>query len=347
MRILGIMSGSSLDGIDMASVVFDDSADWSLESYTTIPIPNDLTEKLKRVVDMNAFEIAKVESDYSHFLSRIINQYIKSHKLQVDYVSIHGHTVLHNVDISTSWQLLNGGLVASLVNKKVVCDFRNGDMALGGQGTPMAVIADRDLFKGHDYYINLGGIANVSYQKDGQWQAYDICPCNQVSNYFANQLGKPYDANGQLAKQGEVREELVGKLLEEEYIKKPHPKSIDNTWIKQYWIPIMESYQLSAVDNLATHHAFLVKLISKLITVKGVNIFITGGGAKNKQFISDLQSELLGRAEVIVPNDEIIDFKESILMAYMAYLRVNETANFIHSASGAHRDVIGGCVYMS
>ena len=349
MRVLGVMSGSSMDAIDVVSVYFDDSngLSWQLEHSKAFAMPEELKVDLSKVNNQKALGIAKTESAFSLFISQCIAEFREDIAEQVDLVSIHGHTLLHIPDISASWQLLNGGMVAALTRLKVICDFRNQDMALGGQGTPMAVIADRDLYPGYDYYLNMGGIANISYLKNEQWCAYDIAPCNQVNNYYAQKLGLEFDESGHVASRGKVHNVLLDRLLKDDYIQKEFPKSIDNSWIKEYWIPLFESFDLSPRDSLRTNIEFLVNVLEKEVSHLKGSILFSGGGVKNSFFINEVKRLQQIGYSCVVPDGEIIDFKESVLMAYMGYLRMKGQNNFISSATGAERDCLGGAIYTS
>jgi len=348
MRIIGVMSGSSLDGLDLVSVNFIEgsSLKWEIEASDTVTIPTVLSESLRLIINQSAFEIAKTESKYSKFIAKSVNDFKTQLPGKPICASIHGHTVLHLPEIQTSWQLLNGGMCAALTGMDIVCDFRNSDMSFGGQGTPMAVIADRDLFPGYDYYINLGGIANISYIEKGIWKAFDIAPCNQVMNYYAMKKGMPFDKDGKFASKGSNNEKLLKTLLDDPFIVEKPPKSLDNTWIKDYWIPLIESFKLSIEDVLHTYNAFLIHVINREIRKSSGSILMTGGGAKNSYFFYRFKSELGGNIDCPKLSGEIIDFKESILMAYMAYLRLNGLPNFLNTASGAKKNSIGGAWYV-
>lgn len=347
MRILGVMSGSSLDGIDLVSVHFqtDDKLEWSIVRTETVAIPNAISTRLSSIVNQTAFEIAEIESLYTKFISNAINDFVKKLDEPPVCASVHGHTVLHLPEIQTSWQLLNGGMCAALTGLDIFCDFRNTDMSYGGQGTPMAVIADRDLFPGYDYYINMGGIVNISYRNNEQWMAYDIAPCNQVSNFYAQQKGLEFDEDGQLAKQGSVDGDLLESLLNDAFIQLEPPKSIDNSWIKDYWIPAIDKHNLKIEDILQTYNRFVIEVIQRQLTSKMGKILITGGGAKNKYFMDLFQSEIGDGFCIETESYEIVDYKESVLMAYLAYLRMNNSINFIGNATGASHDVVGGAWY--
>lgn len=349
MNIIGIMSGSSLDGIDMACVHFNDigGIQYEITATQTFALPDELRQKLRHIVDMNAFELSKVESSYTQFIADLVIRFCKNYKLECTVLGVHGHTVLHLPDIQSSWQLLNAGMLSSLTEKSVVSDFRNQDMALGGQGTPMAALIDRDFFSDYAAVINLGGIANVSIFQDGTQEAYDICPCNQVHDVLAGKMQLPFDKDGLLGANGHVDEELLDKLIQHDYLKIPPPKSLDNTWIREEWLPILESTSISVNDALRTHYECVaICLRNALSDLKG-KILLTGGGAKNK-FLIDLLKQITQRddIEIELPENRLIDFKESFLMAYMAFKRIKMQSNFIKECTGASKDVIAGALYI-
>ncbi len=344
MICLGIMSGSSLDGLDMAMVEFlsSEQLDWKLLNSHTFPLSNELKSDLRSVVNANIGELLKTQNVFTQFVSQSIDTFINASSIP-EVCGIHGHTIVHSLSENYSWQMVNAGYISSKNQINVVADFRNQDIALGGQGAPMAVIADRDLFTGYKYYINLGGIANISYMRGNQWYAYDVCPFNQVLNYFANKLGLEYDENGQIASKGQLNQELLKRLWRMDYNSKSIPKSLDNQEVKKKWIDLIESFNLGPSDCLRTFIAFAAQLIHQQVAQDFGNIFITGGGAYNQFFIQQL--EQLG-LEVVVPSEAIIEYKEAVLMAYMAYLRISNQVNFINHASGSSQASISGALYL-
>lgn len=346
MKVLGLMSGSSLDGLDIACVEFDpnDHKDWKFLFGETRSFDPSLAKAMQDILSCDAFGLTEVNSQYSAFLAKAIKSCCAENNMKVDFVAIHGHTLLHSLPHKYSWQLGNGAYIAALSGCPVVTDFRNGDMALGGQGTPMAVIADRDLFPGYDYYINLGGIANVSFE-DVLWHAYDICPCNQVLNYFARQRGIPFDKDGAIARSGDINHQLVTALSQEPYILAPPPKSIDNSWIHNYWIPRILEFDDTLENYLCSYTHFIADCIVALFSQASAKTLITGGGAHNSYLI-DILREKLASSALVVPESKIVDYKESILTAYMGFLRILQKPNFIPSATGASTETSGGAVYL-
>ena len=344
-RVVGLMSGSSLDGLDIVLIDFQDK-NWSLLKSDTISLPTDLAKSLATICDQTAIELAHTQAAYSSFLSTALKTFMEGYS-NIAVVGIHGHTVLHLPEIKTSWQLLNGGQVAAEINVPVVCDFRNQDMALGGQGTPMAVIADRDLYPGYDYYINLGGIANISYYDGKQWVAYDICPCNQVLNYFSSTMGLPYDNKGNIAKSGRINTKLLTTLNSTAFFHQAPPKSLDNSWIRNDFIKIVADNELSIPDSLRTCTECIALQIAESIVTPNAKILVTGGGSKNSYLIQLMKTQLVNKnSDIIIPDLQTVDYKEAILIAYCALLRLNKEVNFITSATGASQAVIGGALYL-
>lgn len=340
------MSGSSLDGLDIVAVEFSEGNKliWNIVTYNIYCIADDIATRLADAPNLKARELMELQSEYSQMLSACIESFITDNNLSPSYIAIHGHTLVHSPQYKSSWQLLNGGLISASLSYPVICNFRNQDMALGGQGTPMAVLADRDLYPGYDYYINLGGIANCSFIKDNKWVAYDLFPFNQVLNAYAQKLDHPYDKGGFLSSQGTINTALLHTLNNDPYIKAPYPKSIDNTWIKEYWMLLLIDVgdNVSHHDVMRTYVEFAAQQISNLVDSCS-KILWTGGGAHHQLFMKLLASK---NVYSILPNKQIIDSKESVLIAYAGYLRWIGKPNFVASATGAERDVIGGAVYL-
>ncbi len=339
------MSGSSLDGLDMAMVKFE-GKNWELIASETFSLPSELKALLSDSPNQTALELVKTRSQFSKLISESLHKFIDpTHDL--DCIGVHGHTICHFPELDTSWQLVNGAYLAATTARPVICDFRNQDLALGGQGTPMAVIADRDLFSGYDYYLNLGGIANISYRSPQGWVAYDLCPCNQLLNHISRLTGQEYDKDGQTAAQGKIHQALLQQLKSHPYYNQAPPKSIDNNWIRSTIIPELDKFPLSPADSLRTIVEFVTEVIANNVSITAGKMFITGGGTKNKFFIEKLEEKLaLQNVELVIPSEALIDYKEAILIAYCSVLRIKKQPNFISSVTGASHDTIGGCLYL-
>jgi len=332
------MSGSSLDGIDAVLIEVDENS-FNIIHREDIPFDEKLKIRLSESGSLNIMDYLSLQSDYSVFLGREINhRFTQSY----DYMSVHGHTTHHFPTKLISNQMVDGGILSAMTEKKVVTDFRTGDVALGGTGTPMIPIAERNLFKGYDYYLNLGGIANITMAAN--WIAYDVCPCNQLLNYCAQQLGKEYDSNGDLARMGNLDNELYKQLGAFSYFDEAPPKAIDNNWIKNNYFSILKNKK-NTQDTLHTISLWLSNVIVKQLASNG-KLFITGGGAHNGFLIDCIRKEGKENGiEIIVPSKEIVDFKEAILMAYLGYLRISLKPTMLCSVTGAKMDSIGGAIY--
>lgn len=347
---IGIMSGSSLDGLDVALVSFelkDNRVRWDLKQALTYKIPQSIKTALAQVRTVKSLDaLVETEKDFTLFVSECVNKFKKHFQINDDFIAVHGHTVLHSPEKKYSWQLINAALLCESTQSRVVTDFRKQDMALGGQGAPMAVLCDKDLFPNFDFYINFGGIANISYQKNKVWCAYDIFPFNQVLNFYAQKLGKEYDKDGLIAATGVVNDELMQLLSLNKYFAKGIPKSLDNFEVMEEWIKPIERLQLKPKDIIRTFLEFASLAIVDIVDEKS-KIFISGGGAFNSFFTKLLSQHLrMKKSKLHIPEDRIIDYKESVLIAYAGWKRVRGEANFISKASGAQRDTSGGAIYI-
>lgn len=335
---LGVMSGSSLDGIDAILVNFEEEA-YSILEKESIPLSEAMKIRLRESASLTLKEYLILESDYSVFLAEKIKERFTQ---TYDYISVHGHTTHHLPETKVTNQMVNGGILSALTNRKVITDFRSGDIALGGTGAPMIPMVEKTLFKGFDYYLNLGGIANITMAKD--WTAYDVCPCNQLHNYIAQKGGKEYDEDGNMARTGSLDRELFEQLGAFPFYRQVPPKAIDNNWIRSQYFPILEN-QTDSKSVLHTISQWIATEIIRQIPDSGT-LFITGGGAHNSFLVDCIKTEAVKtKVEVIIPNKEIIDFKEAILMAYLGYLRINVKETMMSSVTGAEKNSIGGAIY--
>lgn len=354
-KILGLMSGSSLDGLDIALVEFNrlnSKNSFILLEANTIAYPESLQRRLANAPLMSAKDMMLLEIDYTKAMSQIVQRWLRNSPFEIDYIASHGHTIFHFPKEGLTKQIGNGGVLAAHTKIPVICDFRNGDIALKGQGAPMAPIADRDLFPGHSMYLNMGGISNISIFKKNSIQAYDISPCNQLLNYLSQQKGKPYDLNGKWASRGKLNEALYHALGSNPFYKLKPPKSLDNQWIRENVFIVLDAFSIKLEDKMNTCVHFIVDHIigeiQQFKNLKGKTLFVTGGGANNTFMIKMLKEKLdIFGIELILPLKEIIDFKEAILIAYAGFLRVLKENNMISQVTGAKRDSIGGCIYLS
>jgi anhydro-N-acetylmuramic acid kinase len=345
-NVIGVMSGTSLDGLDICycsfSVTKDNKWNYKINTATTIDISLDLKTKLKNAITFSGLDLALLNNEMGDFIGHSINQFIKKHSINsIDFISSHGHTIFHQPEKKLTLQIGNGANISSITKYPVICDFRSVDLALNGNGAPLVPIGDNLLFAEYDYCLNLGGIANISYQ-DKRRIAFDICPTNIVLNKLASELGKEYDENGDFAKSGKINNTLLAELNRIEYYQKSHPKSLGFEWVEQNIFPILKNYEISIEDKLRTYTEHIALQISKQLK-KDSSLFITGGGVFNHFLIQRLNE--VSDVKIVIPSKEIINFKEALIFGFLGVLRYRNEINSLKSVTGAMFDNIGGCIY--
>ncbi|MGQ9846303.1 MAG: anhydro-N-acetylmuramic acid kinase [Bacteroidales bacterium] len=342
--ILGVMSGTSLDGIDLAAVEFDthNIKKFKIIAATTIPYSAEWKKKLQNSLHLSAYDFLKLHKEYGSYIGTLINQFLKSTALKIDYIASHGHTIFHEPQHRFNFQLGDGAFIASTTGITTISDFRTLDIALGGQGAPLVPIGDKLLFGEYDYCLNIGGIANISFERDKKRIAYDICPANMVLNHIAQQAGYEYDNKGMLASKGQINIELLRELNQLDYYQQSFPKSLGREWIEQIFFPIIRSYRLSIENLLCTLCEHIAIQIGKNITSSGT-LLITGGGAHNDFLISRIKAHTL--AKVVIPDATIVNYKEALIFAFLGLLRIKHQPNTLSSVTGAKIDVCSGIVH--
>jgi len=378
-KVIGLMSGSSLDGLDIAYCNFDvigGEVSWQLIVAETVKFEDMWVARLANLPAQNAKTLAKTHTYFGRYMAELVNNFIKKNNITPDLIASHGHTIFHEPERFFTLQIGDGAALAALTGITTVCDFRTQDIALAGEGTPIAPAADRYLFSGYDFYLNIGGIANVTCNAKGKFIAFDTSPANQVLNLLANEIGLPFDLNGEVARSGQLVQALIDKLNEVDYFQKKYPKSLDNNWIRENIFPIIQKNDAAIADKLYTYTCFIALQIRESVgrifeqedfsressdlgqglresadtfEVSGgkkYRMFVTGGGAFNSFLMEKIQSECaLFNVEIILPEKEIIDYKEAILMGLMGVLRMEGLPNCFSSVTGAKMDTVGGAVY--
>ena len=350
MKILGIMSGSSLDGIDLALCEFeyleDGRVSWKILKATTIAYSEKWIARLRSLPDSSAREITLADYELGYLFGKVSKGFLKGEK--IDFIASHGHTVFHEPWNKMTLQIANGSAIASAAGISTIYDFRSMDIGFGGQGAPIVAILDRDIFGEYDALVNLGGISNISYTIDNRTVAYDISPCNQLLNYLANKRGIEYDKDGIIASKGKIDKQLFEKLMSFEYFSMHFPKSLDNNFIKKNFIPVLDEDKSSIEDKMATIVELIASNLSKEINenIPDAKIMFAGGGTNNS-FLMKRIIALSPNATIVIPDRKIIDYKEALLMAYLGYLRVKEKPNVLSSVTGAQKDSIGGAICLS
>lgn len=337
------MSGTSLDGLDLVLVDFkkvDEQWRFIVEKADTISYPMELLTKLRFAIDGEKQQVEALDFSLGEFIGQAIKQFIGDTQ-SVDFVASHGHTIFHQPENGLTLQIGSGEQIMSVCGLPVINNFRALDVSLGGQGAPLVPVGDRDLFSQYAYCLNLGGIANISYQNKTGRTAFDICPFNMALNELANQKGLDFDDRGRLAQQGTLNQALLQTLNEIPYLSSAPPKSLGLEDYRKFWLPIITKSELSVEDKMCTFSEHAAMHIAKCMeSTVGEKVLVTGGGAFHDHFIGRLKA--LSPVEVCIPEAEITNFKEAIVFAYLGLLRHLELPNALCTVTGASRDSSGG-----
>lgn len=348
-NIIGVMSGTSLDGIDLAHLNFEiTNGKWSFQilENETIGYNQKWIDQLKIAVGFSELELQKLNSDYTLLLGSIISDFINKNKIDtIDAVCSHGHTILHQPQNGITLQIGNLPEIATYCNQKVVCDFRIQDVQLGGQGAPLVPIGDRILFSDYDFCLNLGGFSNISFEENGNRIAFDISPVNTVLNFYANQLGLDYDDKGKISRTGSIASELLEELNQLDFYQQKYPKSLGFEFVKETILPIIEKYSITIEDKMATFTEHIAVQIALALPNKKNNLFITGGGAYNDFMIERIQFHL-PETKIVIPESKIIEFKEALIFGLLGVLKLRNEINTLSSVTGAKNDHSSGEIYI-
>jgi len=349
-NVIGVMSGTSLDGLDICLVSFnsDDYSNFNIINSKTYNYSSYWTDKLSNAINLGINELNKLDNEFGKLIGDYINKFIiEIGNPKVDLVSSHDHTVFHNPEKGITKQIGNGKTIFNKINISLICDFRTQDVELGGQGAPLVPIGDLNLFKDYKYCLNLGGFGNISIKKNKSIKAFDICPVNTVLNYYSKKLGYPYDKNGKISETGNVNYKLLSKLNSLEYYKTEGPKSLGIEYVKEKIIPLIDSFSVNNNDVLKTFIEHITEQINISIKENKENesILITGGGTYNQTIIKKLKNKL--KCDVIIPEKEIIDNKEALIFAYLGLLRYNNTVNCLKTVTGAKKNHSSGTIFKS
>jgi anhydro-N-acetylmuramic acid kinase len=357
-RAIGLMSGSSLDGLDIVFAELNVNAgNWNYEILAAdcYEYSGEWKEKLQSATSLNSLDYQLLHTAYGHYLGEQVNTFIETNNLhyKVGLIASHGHTTFHVPQKKMTAQLGDGAAIAAETGLPVVSDLRALDVAFGGQGAPIVPIGEKLLLKEYDLFLNLGGIANISLNRPDKYIAFDVCPANRVLNLISNGVDKEYDEGGQMAVLGNVHEELLQKLNNLDYYKQSYPKSLTNDFGTDIVFPLIKSFGLPHTDGLRTYVEHIVQQIKPAIVngqlSKGQNfkLLATGGGAFNAFLIQRLSDELSSLGiEVVIPDENLVKYKEALIMALIGVLRWRQEYNVLSSVTGARRDSIGGAVWI-
>ena len=357
-NVVGLMSGSSLDGLDIAFVRFEEGAGkwlFELTESACIPYPETWKKNLAGLAGLSAKEYLLLHTAYGHYLGNCVNDFLEEKNLayQIQLIASHGHTAFHFPSRHTTAQLGDGAAIAAVTGIRTITDFRSTDIALGGQGAPIVPIGEKLLFPEYDLFLNIGGIANLSANHE-KFSGFDLCPANRILNLLSAHTEKGFDENGLLASRGNVDDRLLNRLNGFSYYKKSYPKSLGNEFGLEEIYPVVQQAGLAVPDALRTYVEHIVVQVKRgVLLLKGemqvnekLRLLITGGGAHNLFLLKRLEEELLPAGVVcIIPSETLINYKEALVIALMGALRWREDINVMHSVTGASRDSINGAVW--
>ncbi|MFZ2323515.1 MAG: anhydro-N-acetylmuramic acid kinase [Ignavibacteriaceae bacterium] len=344
-KVIGVMSGTSLDGLDICFVHFTkENNNWKYKILNTEAktYPEEIKNKLASAQLMDAFSYARFNSDYGICLGQRIKKFIDKHSIKPDLIASHGHTIFHQPAIRFTAQIGSGACIASETGVDTVCDFRTSDVALYGQGAPLVPIGDRYLFSDYDYCLNLGGFSNISFEENDQRIAYDICPVNYVLNHYMRSIGKDFDKDGKTARSGKINKGLLEDLNKLSFYSQSGPKSLGREDVEKDFIPLIDFYKLSLEDKLATFCEHIAIQIGN--TIKNGKVIVTGGGAFNNYLIERMQ-KVTPQCVYHIPDEQTINFKEALIFAFLGALYLYDIPNCLASVTGARHNNIGGALY--
>ncbi|MDM1555776.1 MULTISPECIES: anhydro-N-acetylmuramic acid kinase [Chryseobacterium] len=341
---IGLMSGTSLDGLDICLAEFEKKDKWHFQilKAETLPYSPDWENKLKNSIHLSATELLELHSDYGFYLGQKTKDFIEKHQLEnIELIASHGHTVFHQPQRKFTLQIGDGRAIKMKTGIPVLYDFRSQDVLMEGNGAPLVPIGDELLFSQYDACLNLGGFSNISMRSKGRRIAFDIAPVNIVLNHLAQQLNESYDENGDMARKGKISETLLAELNSLSFYQLPHPKSLGVEWCHQSIFPKLKD--IAPLEALATFTEHIAQQISKIINENKIkNIFITGGGAYNTFLIEKIKEKT--KSEIIIPEKQIIEYKEALIFAFMGVLKINNEINVLSSATGSTADHCSGII---
>ncbi|GEN76425.1 anhydro-N-acetylmuramic acid kinase [Chryseobacterium hagamense] len=341
---IGLMSGTSLDGLDICLARFEKHHHWSfgILKAETLPYSQEWEKKLRNSIFLSAEELLELHSEYGFYLGRSVKNFIEKHQLTgIDLIASHGHTVFHQPHKKFTLQIGDGKAIKLETNLPVIYDFRSQDVLMGGNGAPLVPIGDELLFQQYDACINLGGFSNISMTRNQKRVAFDIAPVNIILNTLAQQFNKNFDENGDLAGAGEINRALLNELDALPYYRQSPPKSLGIEWCNEYIFPLFKN--VGALDLLATFTEHASVQISEVLNENRLKkVLFTGGGTYNSYLIGKIKSKT--DTEIIIPGKNIIDYKEALIFAFMGVLRLNNEINVLASATGSSRDHCSGMI---
>jgi anhydro-N-acetylmuramic acid kinase len=341
---IGLMSGTSLDGIDLVYVKFlkNEYSFFEIIHAETVSYTAEWKLLLQQAIHFSSDALLDLDVVYGKHLGSVLADFISNYKItEIDFIASHGHTVLHQPEEGITLQIGSGVEIAKITQQKVVSDFRTQDVKLGGQGAPLVPIGDELLFSKYDFCLNLGGFSNVSFKKESKRIAFDICPVNIVLNHYANKIGLEYDVDGSIASEGELNRSLLEKLNTLAFYNKEAPKSLGLEWVQQEIFPLIDAIEEDVASVLRTFVAHIAIQISKIIKDSD-SVLITGGGVFNSFLMQEIEN--YSNIKIVQASGTLINYKEALIFALLGVLKIENQINCLKSVTGAHKNHSSGVV---
>lgn len=345
-KVIGIMSGTSLDGLDLCLVHFQEKGiDWeySILKGTTLDYSKEWLQKLNSAPLLSARELHKLHIEYGKYIGKCVKEFTDT---KVDLVCSHGHTVFHEAQQGINYQLGHPQAISTECGIKTVGDFRTLDVLLGGEGAPLVPIGDKLLFNEYQACINLGGFSNISFDKGNERLAFDISPVNIVLNHLSKQINMDFDRDGEVASMASVNNELLNELNKQDYFNKDAPKSLGREWVEEKVYPLLNEYSGQIENCIRTYTEHIAYQTAKVLNRYSINekVLFSGGGAKNKFLIQRINE--LTKCKIELANEELMDFKEALIFGLLGVLRMENKINVLKSVTGANKNSSCGVVYL-
>jgi anhydro-N-acetylmuramic acid kinase len=339
---IGLMSGTSLDGLDICYAKFQNITNWEFEilKTETIPYSPEWKNRLQNAIQLSAEDLLALDKEYGFYLGEKTQEFISKNNItDLDFIASHGHTVFHQPQRKFTLQIGDGRAIKLITKKPIIYDFRSQDVLMGGNGAPLVPIGDELLFSQYDACLNLGGFSNISLQKNHQRIAFDISPVNVVLNYFAEKLGKNYDENGDFARNGAINFKILEELNALTFYQKPAPKSLGVEFVNSEIFPLLKDEIPENIIATFTEH--IAEQIAKVFNDNQLKtVLVTGGGTFNTYLLEKIREK--SQTELIVPDENIINFKEALIFAFMGVLRLRNEVNVLCSATGSSENHCSG-----
>lgn len=357
---IGIMSGTSLDGVDLAYCQFAEEREvWSYKilAAETISYNSSWQKKLMAAKILPGRSLISLHNEYGRYLGTLVNEFISKNSItKPGIIASHGHTVFHMPEEAYTFQIGNGAAIAAITGIDVVSDFRSLDVQLGGTGAPLVPLGDQLLFPDYTFCLNLGGFINISFLANGKRTAFDICPLNIVINRLVQEQQIPfpgsdtdvleYDSGGELARGGAIHPDLLKKLNELPYYSREGAKSLGEEWVTNTIFPLLSDAKLSFPDTLRTFYEHAAEQLTRNLHVDFPSkALFTGGGCYNTFFMELVRKKTARHIDIVIPEKETIGFKEALIFALLGVRRLEGYTNCLASVTGSTRDHSGGCIF--